>query len=55
MKKKDDKKDNPIIPLSFKNTPDDMKLYKWILTHSNKSGFIKDILKQTMERELNNK
>ncbi|MBU3186625.1 hypothetical protein [Clostridium estertheticum] len=33
------------IGLSFKNTPEDIELYKWIISHSNKSGFIKDILR----------
>ena len=34
-----------IIGLSFKNTPEDIELYKWIISHSNKSGFIKDTLR----------
>jgi hypothetical protein len=42
-----------VIPLSFKNTQEDIKLYNWIVLHSNKSGFIKDILKQFMTKELN--
>jgi nitroimidazol reductase NimA-like FMN-containing flavoprotein (pyridoxamine 5'-phosphate oxidase superfamily) len=41
-----------IIPLSFKNTQEDIELYNWISKHSNKSGFIKDILKQNMKAEL---
>lgn len=36
------------IALSFKNTIDDMMLYSWIVTHSNMSGFIKDILRKEM-------
>jgi hypothetical protein len=42
-----------IIPLSFKNTQEDIELYNWISKHSNKSGFIKDILKQVRSKELN--
>ena len=34
-----------VIGLSFKNTPEDIELYKWIISHSNKSGFIKDTLR----------
>lgn len=34
-----------IIGLSFKNNPEDIELYKWIISHSNKSGFIKDTLR----------
>lgn len=40
------------IALSFKNTVDDMELYKWILSHSNLSGFIKDILRKEMGRSV---
>jgi hypothetical protein len=47
-------KNNPplVIPLSFKNTQEDIELYNWISKHSNKSGFIKDILKQIKSKEL---
>lgn len=41
-----------IIPLSFKNNIDDIQLYNWVLTHSNKSGFIKDILRQAQILKL---
>jgi hypothetical protein len=41
-----------IIPLSFKNTQEDIELYNWITKHSNKSGFIKDILNQFRSKEL---
>ena len=34
-----------VIGLSFKNNPEDIELYKWIISHSNKSGFIKDTLR----------
>ncbi len=41
------------IGLSFKNNEDDRKLYEWIYTHSNVSGFIKDILREVMsERKI---
>ncbi len=39
------------IALSFKNTPEDIELYKWIISHSNMSGFIKDILREKMNGE----
>lgn len=47
-------KDNkpPIIHLSFKENYEDINLYNWIISHSNKSGFIKDILKKEMAKEL---
>lgn len=41
------------IALSFKNTPEEMELYAWIISHSNMSGFIKDILKEVKEKEKN--
>jgi hypothetical protein len=44
-----------IIHLSFKDTDEDRKLYKWIISHSGKSNFIKDILRWFMNKELNNK
>lgn len=37
------------IALSFKNTPEDMELYEWIIAHSNMSGFIKDTLRAAKE------
>lgn len=39
------------ITISFKNKNEDMELMEWINNHSNKSGFIKDILKQYMNDE----
>ena len=36
------------IALSFKNTEEDRKLYKWIISHSGKSAFIKDTLREVM-------
>ncbi|MEN6568291.1 MAG: hypothetical protein ABFC57_18555 [Veillonellales bacterium] len=44
-----------IISLSFKDTPEDKKLLDWINQHSNKSGFIKDILRKEMEKDLKQK
>lgn len=41
-----------IIPVSFKNNIDDIELYNWIISHSNKSGFIKDILKKAKSINL---
>lgn len=38
------------IGLSFKNTKEDKELYDWIYTHSNVSGFIKDILRKEMQK-----
>lgn len=43
------------IALSFKNTSEDMDLYSWITSHSNMSGFIKDILRAAKESEENPK
>jgi len=40
------------IALSFKNTPEDIDLYEWIIAHSNLSGFIKDILKTVKGNEI---
>ena len=39
------------IGLSFKNNDEDKMLCDWIYTHSNVSGFIKDILRQVMNNE----
>lgn len=41
-----------VIGLSFKDTAEDKKLLSWINEHSNKSGFIKDILRKEMEKDL---
>lgn len=40
-----------IIGLSFKNNKEDIELYEWIILHSNKSGFIKDILRSVKNSE----
>ena len=41
----------PSIPLSFKDTGEDEELKAWLMTKSNRSGFIKDILRKTMIEE----
>lgn len=41
------------IAISFKCTKDDILLYSWIADHSNMSGFVKDILRREMRKELN--
>lgn len=43
------------IALSFKDSPEDMELYEWIKSHSNFSGFIKDILKSVKGSEISKK
>lgn len=43
-----------VIPVSFKENVDDLKLYNWIISKSSKSGFIKDILRAEMNKELKN-
>lgn len=40
------------IAVSFKKNEEDFELYKWILSHSGYSGFIKDLLKEAMKEEL---
>jgi len=43
------------IALSFKDNKEDMELYEWIISHSNKSGFIKDTLRLVKESEVDKK
>jgi hypothetical protein len=52
----DMEKDNKstVIHLSFKNDKQDRELYEWIIKHNGKSYFIKNILRNAMEKELNN-
>lgn len=38
------------ISLAF--FPDDMQAYRYLCTHENKSGFIKDLIKQAMKRDV---
>lgn len=40
------------IALSFKKTEEDTELYKWIISHSNMSGFIKDTLRAAMNEKV---
>lgn len=42
----------PIIQVSFKNTIEDIELYAWVVSHSNKSGFVKDILRKAKSLNL---
>lgn len=42
------------LTISFKKNEDDLELYKWILRHSNQSGFIKDTLRAMMRNGDNN-
>ncbi|GEM_PF-1106304 len=39
------------ITISFKNTEEDRALHEWITSHSNLSGFIKDLLRDVMNGE----
>lgn len=39
--------------ISYKNTEEDEKLRDWVHSHSNYSGFIKDVLRERMLRESN--
>lgn len=40
------------IAVSFKKNEDDFILYKWILSHSGYSSFIKDLLREVKENEI---
>lgn len=39
------------IHLTFKNNSDEDNLYFWICSHTNKCGFIKDILMRAKKEE----
>jgi hypothetical protein len=39
------------IALSFKKNDEELELYKWIMNHSNMSGFIKDTLRAAMNED----
>ncbi len=39
------------ITISFKNNAEDKELNLWINSHSNYSGFIKDLLRKAMHEE----
>ncbi|QAT40812.1 hypothetical protein [Clostridium sp. JN-9] len=38
--------------ISFKNTPEDNKLYEEIQKHSDKSAYVKDVLKGIIEKKI---
>ena len=40
-----------IITISFKNTVEDIKLYRWVIKKRSLSGFIKDVLRMEYEKE----
>lgn len=40
------------ITISFKSNEEDRELYYWIISHSNLSGFVKDILRQEKNKEI---
>lgn len=43
----------PRITVSFKHNKEDLELYNEIMKHSDRSGFIKDILKgRIVDREI---
>lgn len=42
------------ITVSFKNNPEEFKVYQWLMNKSAKAGYIKDLLKREMEREIKN-
>lgn len=35
----------PRITVSFKHTPEDLELYNEIMRHSDRSGYVKDVMK----------
>lgn len=37
------------VTISFKKTIEDKELFEWLVSHSNFSGFIKDILRKEMK------
>lgn len=43
------------IGLSFKDTQEDIELYDWIVSHSGKSAFIKDILRAAKGKDISKK
>jgi len=44
-----------IVGLSFKNSPEDIELYNWIICHSGVSAFIKDVLRSVKSNEVSKK
>lgn len=43
-----------VIHVSFKENVKDLELYNWLINKSSKSGFIKDVLRAEMKKELKN-
>lgn len=41
------------IVINFKNTPEDIELYRKLKKHSSLSGYIKDVLKGITDNEVN--
>lgn len=41
----------PAINLTFKNNTEEQQLYEWVCKHTQKSGFIKDILLEAKRKE----
>jgi hypothetical protein len=39
------------ITISFKDTEEEV--YNWVKEHSNYSGFLKDMIKKEMKKEMN--
>lgn len=39
------------INLTFKSNTEELELYEWVCKHTNKSGFIKDILFEAKRKE----
>jgi hypothetical protein len=44
-------KKQKIIPVSFRDTEEDQKMYEIISEHSSKGGFIKDILRDVLIKQ----
>ena len=42
----------PKITISFKHNKEDLELYNEIMRHSDRSGYVKDILKGNTTKEL---
>lgn len=42
------------ITVSFKNNSEEFEIYQWLMNKSAKAGYIKDLLKREMEKEIKN-
>ncbi|MNE86081.1 hypothetical protein D3C80_1831440 [compost metagenome] len=42
------------VTISFKNTKEDEELYLWIISHSDKSAFVKDTLRKIKNGDISN-